>query len=148
VFVQISDENQHRARAVLDEVFGAENFCSIIVFTKTSGATSALLSTVADYVIWYARDIGQIRYRQLFLSKRPGEEGGTQYTWAEHPDGQRVNYNSPDRLYLAPEGSRVFAHGDMTSQRPPGDFPVEFEGQVFRPAPGLLEDRTGGHGAS
>ena len=55
VFVQISDENMHHVRAVMDEIFGNENFISIISFKKTSGQSSDLLAGVSDYIIWYAR---------------------------------------------------------------------------------------------
>jgi adenine-specific DNA-methyltransferase len=144
VFVQISDDNVHHVREVMEEVFGTENFVSVITFSKTSGATSSLLSSVTDYILWFARDRERVRYRQPFLRKSPGDEGGSQYTWAEHPDGTRVNYGSADRLSQAPEGSRIFAHGDMTSQRPPGDFPVEFEGKTLRPSPGFW--KTGPEG--
>jgi adenine-specific DNA-methyltransferase len=56
VFVQISDENPHHVRELMDELFGAENICSIISFYKTTSASADLLPTVADYILWYARD--------------------------------------------------------------------------------------------
>jgi adenine-specific DNA-methyltransferase len=67
VFVQISDENLHHVREILDEVFGAENSCSVITFRKTSGANSPdakvnVLATVSDYVVWYAKDRDQVKY--------------------------------------------------------------------------------------
>ena len=87
VFVQISDENLHHVREVMDEVFGADNFASIIGFSKTTGASGARLGSVTDYLLWYARDLERMRYHQLYHEKRPGEQGGSQYTWIEQPDG-------------------------------------------------------------
>jgi adenine-specific DNA-methyltransferase len=54
IFVQIGDENLHRVRCLMDEVFGVENFCSLISFAKTSGLQSKLLYGVCDYILWYA----------------------------------------------------------------------------------------------
>jgi len=52
-FVQISDENVHLVRCLMDEVFGSENFCSLIGFQKTGGFAPTLLSSVYDFIIWY-----------------------------------------------------------------------------------------------
>ncbi len=73
IFVQISDENLHHVREVMDEVFGAENFCSHDLFCqKTSGVSRHLLSTVTDYFLWYAKDKERVKYNQLMLSKELG----------------------------------------------------------------------------
>jgi adenine-specific DNA-methyltransferase len=79
IFVQIGDENVHRVRALLDEVFGEENFASEISTNKTSGFTSSLISNINDYVLWYSRNLVNVKYRQLFQNKAPGEPGGTKY---------------------------------------------------------------------
>jgi adenine-specific DNA-methyltransferase len=72
IFVQISDENVHLVRNLMDEVFGAKDFVSIITFAKTSSATSQLLPSISDYLIWYAKNRKQIKYRQLLLAVVPG----------------------------------------------------------------------------
>ena len=64
--MQISDENLHHVRELMDEVFGPENACSIITFAKTSSASGYLLSTVSDYLLWYSKDREQVKYRHLF----------------------------------------------------------------------------------
>src|SRR5438094_1222614 len=65
IFVQISDENVHHVREIMDEVFNAENFCSLINVVKTAGLAAAEnLATTCDYIIWYARDRAQVKYRQ------------------------------------------------------------------------------------
>ncbi|NYH97083.1 site-specific DNA-methyltransferase [Novosphingobium marinum] len=69
VFVQISDENIHRIRALLDEIFGEENFAAQIAFAKTTATSASLLPTSGDFILWYAKDLTQVKYRQLFSEK-------------------------------------------------------------------------------
>ena len=109
VFVQIGDENVHRVRAVMDEVFGEENFVVTIKFSKTSGLGGKFLDETFDYLIWFAKDIEKIKFRRLFHQRIMGEPGATQYNFSRRDDG------SFDTLKDDPEG-RPFAHGDMTAQ--------------------------------
>jgi adenine-specific DNA-methyltransferase len=148
LFLQISDENVHHVRELLDEVFGAENFVSLITFKKTTGASGVRLSAVADYLLWYARDIERVKYREVYADKVAGEIGASQYTWAELPDGSRQNFNTFDRLKSeAPAGSRVFVHDNITSQRPAQGDDVRsysFEGKDYTPGRGTFKtDRNG-----
>ena len=69
IFVQISDENLHRVRSLLDEVFGAENFCSIIAFATSTGTSAKLLPSSVDYILWYAKKRESVKYRQLNWEK-------------------------------------------------------------------------------
>jgi len=69
IFVQISDENLHHVRELVEEVFGAENFCRIITVAKTSGMGSSLLPVSRDYLIWYAKDIRKVLFRSIYLDK-------------------------------------------------------------------------------
>lgn len=68
-FVQISDENVHLVRCLMDEVFGSENFVSQIVYQKTSGATSETLGCVTDFIIWYAKERDSLKIRQLSIER-------------------------------------------------------------------------------
>ena len=79
IFVQIGDENVHRVRALMDEVFGEKNFVSEITTIKTSGFTSSLLSNINDFVLWYSKNIDHVKYRQAYSDKNAGEAGGTKY---------------------------------------------------------------------
>ena len=79
VFVQIGDENVHLVRCVLDEVFGSENFVSQISFVKTTGFAGLRLSNVADYIVWYAKKIDVVKYRQVYKPKEVGQEGASAY---------------------------------------------------------------------
>ena len=114
VFVQISDENLHHVRELLDEIFGEHNFCAVIPFRKTGGLRSKLLDSVFDFLLWYARDKEQVRYTQLFELKRPGEQGATQYKYVVR-DGQVIEVDP--KSYSGEEP--LCTHGDTTSQGNP-----------------------------
>src|ERR1700678_3854641 len=79
VFVQIGDENVHRVRAVLDEVFGEDSCVSQIGFAKTSGSTEEHLGQTTDYLLWFCKDKSRVKYRPALKRKKPGEKGGTNY---------------------------------------------------------------------
>ncbi len=83
IFVQIGDENVHRVRALMDEVFGDENLISEIVFAKTIGQTADFLPGTTDYCLWYAKDRNSAKYRSLLKTKELGGEGTTGYRFAE-----------------------------------------------------------------
>lgn len=144
IFVQISDENLHHVRELMDEVFGAGNFVSIISFKKTTSASSELLSTVNDYLIWYARDKSRVKFKQVYLPK--STEPDAVYKYIRLPDGTERNVTADEALNpaLIPEGAMLFCLDNITSQRPPGDFPVELNGATFRPGRGYW--KTGEEG--
>lgn len=140
VFVQISDENVHLVRNLLDEVFGSENFVSQIVYQKTSGATSNTLGCVCDFILWYARDIEHLKVRKLFKEKSY-EEDGAQFSRIELESGERFAIANWERINNTtfdfknrPKGSRVFRQSDLTSQTGSESirFDVEFEGKIYR----------------
>jgi adenine-specific DNA-methyltransferase len=79
IFVQIGDENVHRVRAVMDEVFGDENLVVTISFAKTTGFSGSRLSSICDYIICYAKSISMMKYRDLHIEKVAGEKGGSKY---------------------------------------------------------------------
>lgn len=139
VFVQIGDENLHLVRSLLDEVFGSSNFVAQIQVAKTSSASSLLLAGVMDYVLWFAKDIDRVKYRQLFRLKSPGEEGATKYDSLQLGDGRRRPLHRTERATpeLLPEASRVYTVDQLTSQKPPGSDPFEFEGRRYSPLPGF-----------
>ena len=111
VFVQIGDENVHRVRALMDEVFGEENFLSLISFQTSTGRTAATLDSVADYLLWYAKDPSSIKFRQLFTVGEAFRSSGEDY---------RGRYEL----------------GDLTSQHPSETRSVElsFRGESFWPS--------------
>jgi adenine-specific DNA-methyltransferase len=138
IFVQIGDENVHRVRALMEEIFGEVNCIAQIAFQKTSSSSSDELSEVFDYILWFGKT-NSPKYRALFQLKSPGEEGATQYTFGEDESGQRrpLSEWNADQSAL-----RVFAHGDITSQRPAqGEDVREFshEGKLFEVKKGTFK---------
>ena len=145
LFVQIGDENVHRARALLDEVFGSENFCTEITIQKTTStggpaAASQLLSSVCDYLLWYAKDKGTVKYRQCFATKSFRQENSA-YSWVQLPDGDRRKLTRSEHSGKTgyPEGARVFRQSDLTSQTgvEKTRYEVSASGRKFKPNVGV-----------
>ncbi|MCF1742054.1 site-specific DNA-methyltransferase [Paradevosia shaoguanensis] len=142
IFVQIGDDNVHRVRSLMDEVFGAENSCGLIQVQKTSGAGSPaigtdVLASVMDYVVWFAKNKEVVKYRQIYKPKVLGEEGTTQYTnfrdRRQFLDSRLVAVGAD-----AAVASDIFASDNLTS--PTGavttTFTVETQGGRFQPKKG------------
>src|SRR5690606_35747500 len=89
IFVQIGDENVHRVRALMDEVFGDDNGVGLVFVKKTGGLGASGLKSVGDWLVWYARDRGRLKFRPLFTKKEVGrgETTGERYDQLESPDG-------------------------------------------------------------
>lgn len=113
LFVQIGDENVHRVRALLDEVFGAENSGPTINYKTTSGLSSDFLAGSTDHILWYFRNRQTAKFRRLFNIKNPGEEGATQFTFVQSPDAGFVKSRKSDEEIEA--GWKLMAHADLTS---------------------------------
>ena len=138
VFVQISDENVHHIRELCDEIFGAHNYVAEIVFRK-KGMTlgSKTLETMNDYIIFYAKNIESVKFRQLYEDY--DVQGASRWTMVELPSGERRRLTNKEYTNhsLLPNGSRVFR---LVSQRAPSyseanTFNFEFEGITYK-APG------------
>lgn len=143
VFVQIGDENVHLVRCVLGEVFGSDNFCSLISYAKTTTTTGRLLPGTNDYILWYAKDNAQVKYRPLYLAKAIGGAGATKYDQVALADGRRramtaAEKADPDREL--PPGARPYRLDNITSPRireaRTGYFSVEVDGRKFLPQQG------------
>ena len=134
VFVQISDENVHLVRNLLDEVFGSENFFAFITFKKTTPLGGSGLVGCSDYLIWYAKDVNNIKYRQLFEAKTVGE--GSNYKYIELKDGSRRPMTLEERKnpMLLPEGSNPYWCSTLLSAgyTPSCMYDVEFNGKLYK----------------
>jgi len=134
-FVQISDENVHRVRMVMDEIFGANNFVSLITVKKTTGLTQNTLDNVSDYIIWYAKNIKEMKFHQLFFPK--GIDGGvipSTYNRIELSDGTRRTATSNEKKGIIPDNSKLYSLDNLTSQSGGENsrFPINFEGREFK----------------
>lgn len=143
VFVQISDDNVHLVRCQLDEIFGNDNFCSLITVKKTSGTSSPMagtlvISSVNDYIIWYAKNKKLVKYLQIFGEKDLSSEKSA-YTWLQLPDGSSRRLSDSERTLeeKIPEGSKIFRLGDLTSQSGVDKtrYEISLEGKRFTPHP-------------
>ena len=146
IFVQISDENLHRVRCVMDEVFGVANFVSLVTVRKTtSQGTAGLLGSTVDFVLWYARDpeAVKVKYRQLFIAR--SDAADERYDQAMRPCGDTVPAEAHNSSQDGPVS--LFQLGDLTSSRPAGEGDVqvfEFHGGEYTPGKGTFKtDREG-----
>src|SRR5450756_1110242 len=87
IFVQIGDENVHRVRALMDEVFGDLNLASQIAFRTTTGRGGSGLSEALNYLLWYVRDINAYKFRALTTDKSDGSSTASVYSLARKADG-------------------------------------------------------------
>jgi len=140
IFVQISDENLHHVREVMDEVFGAENSVAIVVVKKTGGLGSSGVKSVADYLLWFARDKQHMKFRPLFEPKElgKGESTGERYDQLMSPDGKTrrpMTKEEREKPGLVPPGWRAYQLDNLTSGafRENTTVPYEFEGETFHP---------------
>ena len=144
VFVQIGDENVHRVRALMDEVFGEENAVSQIGFAKTSGSTDDYLGQTTDYLLWYAKDKKQIKFRRALKTKRAGESGGTNYNRLRDSTGKSQSIKAGEDLSERIESGelRIYSLDNLTSQsagRDKGEgaaswFGVDIAGKTYKPS--------------
>jgi adenine-specific DNA-methyltransferase len=144
IFVQIGDENVHRVRTVMDEVFGPENSISQIIFLKTAGATSEYLPGTYDALLFYARNRSHLKFRLPYKRKNLQGDGDSAYTKLREADSCSRALNKLERSgeQTLPEGSRIYRIDNLTSQsvgRDKGEgaaswFPVTFRGTEFRPS--------------
>ncbi len=142
IFVQIGPENAHRVRLLLEEVFGSKNACTMIIATTTSGfgGGSNLLSDIHTHVLWYAKDRGRVKFRQLYRERDErdvADPGLDAYNRVELSDGSRRSMTPDERSQprsLAPH-TRRYRLDNMTSigfrQNTTVDF--EFDGRTFHP---------------
>jgi len=131
-FVQISDENLHHVKEILDEIFGPKNFVSIISVTKTTALGSKLLPRENDYIVWFARDIDKTKYNQLFKAKKPLLTG---FKRVLLPSGEIRSLTKEEKsnLKLLPKGSELVTTGDLTKPGPGSKYEIEFEGKKYNP---------------
>lgn len=136
-FVQISDENVHFVRSLMDDVFGSKNFIGLIFVAKTSGFGETLtISSVGDYLVWYAKNRQACKYRQLYSEKAEGSPQAKDYRYALTQNGssRSLSYSEIARNEKLPAGERRFSLTATTAQggTETGGFSVDFKGKTFR----------------
>lgn len=138
IFIQIGDENVHRVRSLMDEVFGEENYVSTINFATTGGLPSAKLSRIGDFILLYAKNAELMKWRRLKEGKKGVGDEGSGYN--------RIEIAPFDRRVTTPEERkspgdldpdwRVYTSDNLNGQGPPPQpTPFEWQGRIFTPAP-------------
>ena len=136
-FVQISDENVHLVRNIMDEVFGNDNLFALIPFKKTSGLASSGLDSVNDYLVCYSKNKEAMKYRQLYTTV---ENDTYSYTYIELENGEVRRLTSDEkRTGVIPKG-KLFRTDNITSQSggEGTNFEVELDGKIYKPSKGAF----------
>ncbi|MEN9935160.1 MAG: hypothetical protein RLZZ387_1739 [Chloroflexota bacterium] len=138
IFVQIGDENVHRVRALMDEVFGEENFIAQIATTKTAGQTDTLLPSLFDTILWFSRT-RSAKFRRLFREKGVGFDEIGQYYYVQQFDGIRRRLSDEEiRSGKFSEIGAPYRISDISSNKPYslGRVPFAFQGKDYLPPEG------------
>jgi adenine-specific DNA-methyltransferase len=139
-FVQISDENLHHVRELMDEVFGKVNFCRIILYRKTGYASSSFLPSICDYIVWYAKDIYKLKYRQIYSTKSIENIDTRFFDTLEYEDKKRrpLTKEESKNPALIPSSAKLLARNPFVS---PGwsenlSQPIQFNDEKYYCPPG------------
>ena len=148
-FVQISDENVHLVRCLMDEVFGSENFCSLITARKTTSEGSVMIGATCDYLLWYSKDIeaAKQKCRPLYIAR--SDDADARYDQVMLKDGtvRAARADEKENEKILPEGSRLFRLDNITSSRSAGAGDVReflWNGQTFKPGNGTFKTNLPG----
>ncbi len=133
IFIQIGDENLHRVRSLMDEVFGEENFMAIIAVTKTAGgltSTSAIPSRL-DFIINYAKRSESAKYRQLYFRRADDIDAGYAQIVLADSATRSLTREEKDGSIGLPEGSRIFRSDSLTKPGPGSKYEISFLGHTY-----------------
>ena len=132
-FVQISDENVHHVREIMDEVFGTKNFVSLISYRTTASLGSKTLSTSGDYLLWYVKKKKVMKYRQLFIEKPFGE--GTMFRSVVKANGEDRPMNERELQGFIEKDDNPYRSSDLVSSglTPTCVYDFDFEGKIYKP---------------
>jgi adenine-specific DNA-methyltransferase len=148
VFVQIGDENVHRVRSVMEEVFGEENFVRQIVFMKTTGKGSQVLDNTYDVILWFTKtQMIPTKYRPLYDMRSPEEDSNLRFVALADGSRRRLTGKELTMPESLPAGSRVFRPNPITNQRPAQGADLrqfEFEGRTYTPGNGTFRTDIAG----
>jgi adenine-specific DNA-methyltransferase len=145
IFVQIGDENVHLVRCLMDEVFGSDNFISLITFIKTSGQTDKLLASVSDYIIWYSKDKSKLKYRQIYSIRSLNDATqGAYNNLFFFKTGKKRKLTKEEKFNpeLIPDDTQLYRTQILTSQSPGTKYNVFFEGKNYFPQTGYWKTES------
>ncbi|MFM6729499.1 MAG: DNA methyltransferase, partial [Microcystis panniformis] len=133
VFVQISDENVHHVRELMDEVFGGENFVSLISVAKSAGGleSTSRMGTRLDYLVWYAKLRNQLKYQPLFEQRDDAIASGFDMIELEDKTRRRLTKEEREGMAPLPVGSKLFMSVTFTKPGPGSKYEVELNGKTY-----------------
>ena len=140
IFIQIGEENVHRVRSLLDEVFGDENFVSQISYKTTQSSGASTLDSSCDYLIWFCKDKENVRFNNPLKVLARGEKGATRYNFAENTETGEVVRVSADQndeeldsrwKFFTDQGLTSRGDGSENTMRP-----IMFRGIPYAPSAG------------
>jgi adenine-specific DNA-methyltransferase len=138
IFVQISDDNMHHVRELMDEVFGAENFVAVINFKTMMPLESGDIESVVDYLCWYAKDKERVKFRNLFVAKKVG--GDSEFVFADDGESEYRKLSDEEIFAFEETASKhaIFKRSNLSSSgyTPSCTFVIDFEGKQFEPRGG------------
>ncbi|HTW69119.1 MAG TPA: site-specific DNA-methyltransferase [Acetobacteraceae bacterium] len=149
LFIQIGDENVHRVRLLVNEVFGSDSFVTQIVFKKTSSLGGDIIGQTHDFILWTCRNREKLKARQLFVPRSLGDDIGGRYARIELRSGLRATAHE---LGITPDvndhEARVYRHDNLTSQSGTerSQFPIRYQGVEFLPGKGYWKSNQDGIG--
>ncbi len=138
VFVQIGDENVHLVRSVMDEVFGSENFCTQIIFRKTTTQSGDILPATNDFLLWFAKDKTKVKYRTLYQERKGFDWVNYDFLLLPSGDSRRISPDEKSGAQVGFEGSSVYRRSPLTSpdQNQSTSVPFQFDGKSYSPGNG------------
>lgn len=133
IFVQISDENVHHVRELMDEVFGLGNFIGLITFQKKGSQSGDFIPPISEYLVWYGRSKQLTKFRQLYQPRDLAGVGGSGFDYVELQDGSILSLTDPEAEGSEglPQNSRVFRYNPLFSAKAGPNDPVEMDGQMY-----------------
>ncbi|MEN9947668.1 MAG: hypothetical protein RL106_491 [Bacteroidota bacterium] len=128
VFIQISEENVHHVKEICEDIFGPENFVSLITVTKSPGLGANLLPRTCDYLVWFGKDKTKIKYNQLYFDRK--DEGSlSSFTHVERANGQVERI--PSRHSKINIQGDIFRLENLRKPGPGSRYDIECDGKIY-----------------
>jgi adenine-specific DNA-methyltransferase len=133
IFVQIGDENVHRVRMLLDEVFGEDNYVSSIQFTKSSAGmqSSSRVASISDTLLWYAKDASSMKYRKVLEHKGDGYDSQYGSILLKNGKSRRLTKDEISKFPHGIDTNDLFQADNLTKPGPGSKYEVKYNGESY-----------------
>jgi adenine-specific DNA-methyltransferase len=133
VFVQISDENVHHVREIMDELFGVNNYIGQIIFQKKGSQSGDFIPPICEYIIWYSRNKETTKFNALFSPRDLAGVGGSGFNYIELKSGEEreLTDDEAEGITQLPDGARAFRYNPLFAAKPGPNDPVEIGGKLY-----------------